>query len=282
MNIQEQLAVDRILSSTKNKFGEYSYIYTFTNEDISGYLSYFDLNNKDILTVTGSGDHVLNLLLKVNKIDTFDINKFAYYFLILKKYAISSLEIDEYMCFLLNEKPDFDKKIFEKIKKNWEQEKDALNFFQYLFKRSECSYIKKTTLFVNNNIKDKEQLMNYNDYLLEQKYYELQKEILNKEINFYHSNITNLELNKKYDYLFLSNITDYLDNMFSSNSLVAYKKFLYKNIIPKLNKEGKIISYHYNGLTANYMPSFVRSVLNYQFTEKEVKEDKILIYEKRC
>ena len=42
MNIQEQLAVDRILSSTKNKFGEYSYIYTFTNEDISGYLSYFD------------------------------------------------------------------------------------------------------------------------------------------------------------------------------------------------------------------------------------------------
>lgn len=140
-------SIDDILNSSKLKFGEQSFIYTFTNENIKQYLQYFDLHQKDILTVTGSGDHVLNMLLSVAKIDAFDINLFAYYFLILKKYAVATLELDEYLSFLSMEKPNFDKKVFEKIKSNWQQEREALEFFEYLFSLGQASYLKKDFSF---------------------------------------------------------------------------------------------------------------------------------------
>ena len=71
MDAQIKKSVDEILSSTDLTFKKESFIYTYTNEDIKGYLSYFDLQDKNILTVTGSGDHVLNMLLSVDEIDTF-------------------------------------------------------------------------------------------------------------------------------------------------------------------------------------------------------------------
>lgn len=94
------------------------------------------------MTVTGSGDHVLNMLLSVDKIDTFDINLFAYYFFVLKKYAIVALELDEYLDFLSIRTPNFDLRMFEKIKNFWQEEKDALDFFEYLFHFEKAHYLK--------------------------------------------------------------------------------------------------------------------------------------------
>ena len=46
---------------------EFSKIYTFTTENISGYIDYFDLDNKSLLTVGSSGDQVLNAFYNVSK-----------------------------------------------------------------------------------------------------------------------------------------------------------------------------------------------------------------------
>lgn len=280
MDAQIKKSVDDILSSADLTFKKESFIYTFTNEDIKKYLTYFDIKEKDILTVTGSGDHVLNMLLSVDKIDTFDINIFAYYFFVLKKYAIASLELDEYLEFLSMRKSNFDMKVFAKIKKVWQEEREALEFFEYIFHLKQSPYLKKTSLFVNNKVEDELDNIERNNYLEEQNYYKLKKSIMDKSITFHHSNIKSLNLDKKFDYIFISNITDYLHNMFSGDLLRNYKKFLYASVIPMLKANGQLISYLYEGEIKGFTKDEVKDVLKYHFSEKEVGKDKILIYEK--
>ena len=70
----------------------YNKIYMSSNEDILGILSNFDIKNKDVLTVIGSGDQPLffyNLL--ANKVDIFDINKFAIYYFYIRVWTIKYL-----------------------------------------------------------------------------------------------------------------------------------------------------------------------------------------------
>ena len=73
-------ALNEIVETKSRRFQKEAFIYKFTNERLSSYLPLFDLENKDVMTVVGSGDHCLNILLRdVNSLDCFDINKFLYY-----------------------------------------------------------------------------------------------------------------------------------------------------------------------------------------------------------
>ena len=276
MNKVDLEAIDNIMASSKLKFSNRSFIYTFTNECIKEYLKYFELKDKNILTVTGSGDHILNMLLDVDNIDTFDINLYAYYFYVLKSYALVTLELDEYLNFFLDKEISYNKKMFDKIKQNWKQDY-IRDFFEYVFKNY---YIKHTSLFTNNKYQDREKFIKNNTYLEEQNYYKLKNNILNKKVNFINSNLTKLTLDKKYDYIFISNITDYLNNMFNSEPLKQYKKFLYKSIIPYLKENGKIISYLYDGKIVGFTNNELDKILKYGFYKKEINQDKILIYKK--
>ena len=276
MNKIDLEAIDNIMASSKLKFSNRSFIYTFTNEFIKEYLKYFELKDKNILTVTGSGDHILNMLIDVDNIDTFDINLYAYYFYVLKSYALVTLELDEYLDFFLDKEIGYNKKTFDKIKQNWKRDY-IRDFFDYVFKNY---YIKHTSLFTNNKYQDKEKFIKSNTYLEEENYYKLKNNILDKKVNFINSNLTKLTLDKKYDYIFISNITDYLNNMFNNDSLKQYKKFLYKSIIPHLKENGKIISYLYDGKIVGFTNNELDEILKYGFYKEEVKNDKILIYTK--
>ena len=91
-----------ICGGSFNYSSEFSRIYTFTTENISGYINYFDFNNKNLLTVGSSGDQVLNALLsEPEKIDAFDISIFPRYFLELKIAAIKTLTREEYISFFM-------------------------------------------------------------------------------------------------------------------------------------------------------------------------------------
>lgn len=270
-------AIDYIMASSKLKFSNRSFIYTFTNECIKDYLNFFELKSKEILTVTGSGDHILNMLLDVDSIDTFDINLYAYYFYILKSYALITLELDEYLDFFLDKEIGYNKKTFDKIKQNWQDDINIRDFFDYVFKNY---YVKHTTLFTNNKYQDREKFIKNNTYLEEENYYRLKNNLLNKKVNFINSNLTKLNLEKQYDYIFISNITDYLNNMFNNDPLKSYKKFLYKSIIPYLKENGKLVSYLYDGKIVGFTNDELDEILKYGFDKKEVNNDKILIYTK--
>ena len=75
----------------------YSKIYSFTTENIDGYIDYFDLVNKSLLTIGSSGDQLLNAFLKgTNDITLYDINPYAKYYVYLKIAGILCLEYNEF------------------------------------------------------------------------------------------------------------------------------------------------------------------------------------------
>ena len=64
----------------KKQYGYYNLvnycpIYLFTTENIKGITNSLDVTNKNILTVSSSGDHILNMLLNgATNIESYDIN----------------------------------------------------------------------------------------------------------------------------------------------------------------------------------------------------------------
>ena len=72
-------------------FNSYSASYVFTTENINAYYDRLDLKDKSILTVVGSGDHILNAILRgAKKIDAFDISGYAILFYYLKEAAVKT------------------------------------------------------------------------------------------------------------------------------------------------------------------------------------------------
>ena len=78
----------------------YSQIYILTNENQEVLANPNFTNNKNILTVLGSGDQVLNLLLgNAKTITTFDKNILAKYYFDLKRALILTLDYQDYLNF---------------------------------------------------------------------------------------------------------------------------------------------------------------------------------------
>ena len=87
----------------ENTYNKYQKIPASTNENIDGYMSKLDFNNKDnTLSVMASGDHVFNAALYgIKNIDTFDINKLTeYYALGIKRSAILKFDYHNYIDFM--------------------------------------------------------------------------------------------------------------------------------------------------------------------------------------
>lgn len=65
---------------------DFQKVYPFTTEDISGYLTQLDVENKKILTVGSSADQALNaILLGAREVTIFDINEEKENFYKIKK-----------------------------------------------------------------------------------------------------------------------------------------------------------------------------------------------------
>ena len=76
---------------------EFDQIYPFTTENIAGYIDYFDLKDKSLLTVGSSGDQVFNAALKdVKTVTLLDINSYTKYYYYLKEASILELSMSEF------------------------------------------------------------------------------------------------------------------------------------------------------------------------------------------
>ena len=151
-------------------------VYPFTTENIAGYMD-MDLTGKKIITVTGSGDHIINAILKgCNDITTFDINPLTKEFMELKLEKIKELSLEEYLEFFSN------------------LDKDKYNYKYF----------------------DIQNKIDCNLYLNEVNYNIIKERLDEVKINFIESNVIDLELSSNYDYMFLSNISDYIE-MFCNN-----------------------------------------------------------------
>ena len=217
----------------------FSSIYLFTTENIAGYMEKLDLTNKRIITVTGSSDHIINAILKgCNDITTFDINPITKYFMDLKLSLIRELSYKEFLNFLLY---DTDKTFDYNIIKKLDLDVESKNFWLNRLAENENDGLKmKYSGIFNLNHFEYQNKIKCNLYLNEKKYVILKKRIKNIKIKFLKTNIKDLKLTEKYDYMFLSNISDYINTIYEKDYLDNYKKLIFN-----FSKKVKIIYFAY-------------------------------------
>lgn len=200
--------------SSNDDFGCFGKLYHHTNENLKAYIP--DLRSKSVLTVSSSGDHLLNILSRgCLNIDTFDINKFSPLYQNLKLCSIKFLPSFESYEFLNSLMPD----LYYKF--NCFLPKCEKSFFNYVFNYDideiafKLFYLQKIDNIINNNYFDMSVL----------KY--LKHNIRKLNNTHYCCDIYRLPLflTHKYDYMFFSNISQYVKNVDDFIYLICYLKF---------------------------------------------------------
>ena len=208
-------------------------IYLFTTENIAGYMDELDLTNKKVITVTGSSDHLINAILKgCIDITTFDINPLVKYYLDLKLSAIKALPFKEFLDFLLYDtEKSFD---YETIKR-LDMDKDSRDFWLDELNKYDNNGLKMkhSGLFILKYF-DYENKIDCNLYLNETNYDIIKERLKQVRIVFLKTNLRDLVIKENYDYMFLSNISDYLDIFYEDNYLVNYKNLIF-HFLKKVN-----------------------------------------------
>lgn len=280
-------------------------LYSFTTENISGYIDNFELVNKKLLTVGSSCDQIINaILMGCKDITLVDINPFVKYYYYLKISCIIDLSFDEFMLFLryydypemfnINERI-FDRDLFNKIRvtlKNLDYE--SYLFWDNIFNRYDNKNIRENLFFsCEYNTK---MIKVFNRYLSNiNNYNDSKSMVVDASVKFINSNIFNLEIDNSYDNIWLSNIGFYLRD----NEL----KVIVDKMSKLLNIDGLLlICYLYNTdmnteyrnnlndvyrlnntieLLKNYNPQFItfKGVDGVMFNDNKMV-DSVLVYKK--
>lgn len=222
-------------------------LYSFTTENINGYINKFDLKDKSLLTVGSSSDQVLNAhFLGCNDITLIDINEFTKDFFYLKKAAIEKLSYKEFFKFMSMEgtlkrnNKSFNLKTFDQVI-NVIDDEESKYFWQELTSNFKSDEIKK--LFTPD-VPFTYELKELNNYLKDKESYnKIKKTIKNLKPTFINANIYKYKLNRNYDNIFLSNIADYNE--------VDETYRLYTRLKDNLNPNGSILIAYLYG--PNYM-----------------------------
>lgn len=254
-DIKNALRISNKSSALRNEYDNmtnYSRIYQNTTENIKDYMPILEGNYKSALLPTASGDHQLEaILMGVNDITCFDINKLAKYFVRLKLTAIEYLSKDDYIKFMYDDM--LNKSIFDSIKKYLDN--DTLVFWEELFKGVDIEKI-KLCLFrllglsyseVTGIDFSKESALKYTNYLQDDNYQLVQKRLKNTKIEYIDSNLLflNEKLRHNYDLINLTNIYEYINRFIFLKGDIKFSKAVV-DLIDRLNTSGKIlISYLY-------------------------------------
>lgn len=288
-NLENDINRAKILinNNRKNNYNiNFDMIYPFTNESIKECFKHFDLNNKDCLTVLSSSDQVFDMILGgAKKIDTFDINPLTiYYFNLKSAFLKSNLSRSDYLNYFSNIgscENTFNYKIFDKICINLDN--DSYKFWTRLYNEFEPYEIRKSNGLFNEDEDPKTMLISYINYLnSDEKFNKLKEIIYDVKFSFKIGNVNDLLLNfkDKYDFIYLSNIIQYADEMYENISISTtrnqiYKLEKYKSLVESLSKnilkkDGNIVAgYIYNpDYSWNNPAIFNNDIRNIVFNDK--------------
>lgn len=286
------------LGKLDTQFNAFGRLYSMTNENIYGFLSNLNLKDKEVLTVTGSGDQLINsYLLGAKNVTCFDSNPLTFINLKLKKAAIKSLSLDEFIDFFGMYGGDhkrkylpLDNRLFERISKDLDYETKEL--FDFIINRQQGIAFDDIYFDFDRDI----DVLKFVDGYLNKDSFAYIKNILeNKELSFINSNLNSLSTvlgDKKYDLILLSNISDYINKMYKKNSLAAYKDVLIR-LTNNLNLGGIMqVGYLYHHKhhvfsdfyvekkRLKYFPKDEFSTINVMALDTFQKKDKVIIYKK--
>jgi len=212
-------------------FNEWHRIYRNTNENLAGYMK--ELEGKKVLTVAASGDYKLNAInLGAVVVDTFDINRIAPLYQELKVKAIQYLDIESALQFLY----EMDKETYKEF--NSHLSITAKEVFDYLFNNFSINQI-YDKLFDHGRC-----LRSNNTYFNGVAIRVIKEKLEEVKSMHYSCNVYSLPymLNRTYDTIYLSNISQYEDAS-------KYLSFL-RTLRHSLTDDGKIyFGYSYSTTT---------------------------------
>ena len=286
---------------------EFSKIYTFTTENISGYIDYFDFNNKSLLTIGSSGDQVINAFYNgAWDITLFDINEYAKYYTYLKIAAILSLTYTEFKAFFFKYGPTpfkknqhmFSKSLFNKTKDTLR----ILDYESYLFFDELFSLYSATK--IRDRLFDDDEDRNivikgFNNYLHDENSYNKLKSLIKKiGFKYIHGDIFEDKIDGNFDNVLLSNLCTITslerfkamlhkiesENLKSGGSLLlgylwdaSFDKDTYKDDWKEIYKMPIVRNVLKDYITETHDVSSARDIL----WEDDSKRDLILIYRKK-
>ncbi len=227
----------------------FSEIYPFTTENISGYIDFFDLKDKSLLTVGSSLDQLLNaVLFDCKDITVLDINPNTKHYFYLKLAALLELNRKEFLEFLRYK--DFPKvfkdnyQVFNKTLFNeFKSTLRLLDYESYLLWDEVIQNYESRKIRNRLFSLDEERtsvIISCNPYLSsETSYLETRNKIKKVFPKFITCDIEKASLDRSYDNIWLSNIGTHVD-------LNTLKKIVDK-VSQHLNIDGTLlISYLYS------------------------------------
>lgn len=240
--------------SLNPNYDNISKIYSMCTENIYGFLSNYDLKDKKVLTVAGSGDQRLNAyFMGAKSVTCFDVNSLSESQINLKDAAIKTINFEKFIKFFGiysrkygNDYKMLDSKIFYELSNKLDIETYLL--FDYIINNN-SNYIDINKHIYYPSKKDLDILEKMNNYLNPDDYLKLRYILKDKKVDFINTHLTKLKEcigKEKFDVILLSNISDYINRFLLKNDLLEFRKII-ENLKSNLNSDGIIqVGYIYS------------------------------------
>ena len=242
LNLVEKFYLGEYRASNLNSFR----LYGTSNENINGYLDFFQLDNRSLCTIGSSFDHSINASFKnPRSITIVDKCPFTEYYSYLKLAAFLELRRMDYAYFICkkdcNQYLGINKKFM--LKETFERVKNTLRLCDYdsyyIWEEIFCRYNQHqiSSLF-RDDVTYLENVIRCNHYLLSDVNYLLaRKSVLNTPISIIIADINEFGFNIGSNVVWLSNVFDYLRN----------DEIIFKRIVKDLSNWGEVLYCYYWG-----------------------------------
>ena len=240
LNLVEKFFLGEYRASNLNSFR----LYGTSNENINGYLDFFNLTNRSLCTIDSSFDHYINASFKnPRSVTIVDKCPFTEYYSYLKLAAFLELHRMDYAYFICkkdcNQYLDINKKFM--LKETFERIKNTLRLCDYdsycIWEEIFCRYNQPqiNSLF-RDDVTYLENVIRCNCYLLSDVNYLLaRKSVLNTPISIIIADINDFGFNIGSNVVWLSNVFDYLKN----------DEIIFKRIVNGLSNGGEVLYRYY-------------------------------------
>ena len=274
MDLEKDIFIARqIIQGIYNfKENHYNTVYNMTNEQLDLYFKCFPIKNGNVLTVLGSGDHVLQAACcGAKSIYAFDYNPLALHMAKLKIKSLSILERNEFLNYLYNVdyKRYFDVSYYKKIRDYLDN--DTTKFWDSLY--SEFNNHDITSYLIGNG--DSYINKSEDGFLNRDKYYLTKNNLDNVDINYFCSDVFDvlekLPSDIKFNAAFLSNIFDWMN----LEDAVKYPLFIKRDLNKYLYNDA-LVAVHssINGATSNALSIIFEDKIEYD------DHNKVIVYKK--
>ena len=274
MDIEKDIFIARQIIKGNYDFKEnhYNTVYNMTNEQLGLYFKYFPIKDGNVLTVLGSGDHVLQAACcGAKSIYAFDYNPLALYMAKLKIKSLSILERNEFLNYFYNTdyKRYFDINYYKKVRDYLDS--DTIKFWDSIYSNFNNHEI--TDNLINNG--DSYINRSEDGFLNRHKYYLTKNNLENIDIKYLCSDVFDI-LDKipsdiKFNAVFLSNIFDWMN----LNAAVKYPLFIKRDLDKYLYNDA-LVAVHssVNGATSNALSIIFEDKIEYD------EYNKVIVYKK--